>query len=172
MLLAEWSKLLYDERIEFEDSLTPSEVQALIADQDLRVLQCLGPVNPQTWGLLNDEFFTRRPDVHLRVYGFPGRVCDLAFVIATTVGRTPASAIQVQMSNLPLCQRRLLTCTWSQAAHVAGVRSARVDVVSGSSMAPAPDIAQPHPPDRSARGRPAAGPAPVRYPAGGVSCSR
>lgn len=70
MPLAKWSKRLFKDRVQFENALTRREVQALIADKDLKVLQCSMPVNSQTWELLNDQFFTRRPGVMLRVYGF------------------------------------------------------------------------------------------------------
>jgi hypothetical protein len=82
MPLAKW-KFCRD-RVDFEDHLTGREVQALIADKDLRVLQCLSPIDSQTWERLNDQFFTRRPEVTLRVYGFYSLVCDLAFTATMT----------------------------------------------------------------------------------------
>jgi hypothetical protein len=84
MPLETWSKALFIDRVDFKESLTQAEVQALIADKDLKVLQCLSPVNSHTWKLLNDEFFTRRPEVELRVYGFLSLVCDLAFTSEMT----------------------------------------------------------------------------------------
>ncbi len=84
MPLEEWAKNLFDDRTEFGDSLTMREVQALIADKDLKVLQCSGPVTMHTWELLNSEFFIRRPEVQLRLYGFYSNVCDLSFTSGMT----------------------------------------------------------------------------------------
>lgn len=67
-------------RIEFSNSLSSAEVETLAADSMLQVLQTASPVAPRTWDLLNDQLFARRPDVELRVYGFCGTVCDLAFL--------------------------------------------------------------------------------------------
>lgn len=67
-------------RHEFKDPLTPQTVELLVSRPELRVLQCSTPVSGATWDLLNSSFFTRRPDVQLRVYGFYGLVCDLSFV--------------------------------------------------------------------------------------------
>ncbi len=79
MPVEKWSKALFNDRVDFSASLTREEIQALIADKDLTVLQCLSPVNSRTWKLLNEEFFPRRPEVELRAYGFYSSVCDLAF---------------------------------------------------------------------------------------------
>jgi len=84
MPLEKWSKKLFNDRVDFRDTLTRGEVQELIADKDLKVLQCLSPVNPRTWKLLNDEFFVIRPEVELRVYGFDSSVCDLSFTSGMT----------------------------------------------------------------------------------------
>ncbi len=82
-------------RAHFEESLSENEVQALLTDEGLKTLQCSGPVKPQTWELLNDQFFTRRPDVELRVYGFRLSVmCDLSFTSRmTNVHRFSADAL-------------------------------------------------------------------------------
>lgn len=74
----------WKDRVQFEDSLTRREVRALIADKDVKVLQCSRPVDSQTWELLNHRFFTRRPEVVLRVYGFHSLVYDLAFTSRMT----------------------------------------------------------------------------------------
>jgi hypothetical protein len=67
-------------RYQFDDTLTAETIRELVGRSRLRVLQCVGPVRSQTWDRLNDEFFTRRADVNLRVYGFYGEVCDLSFL--------------------------------------------------------------------------------------------
>jgi hypothetical protein len=77
-------KKLSKSLVEFKDSLTVREVQALIADKDLKTLQSSRPVNLQTWELLNDQFFTRRPEIMLRIYGFYSLVCDFAFTSRMT----------------------------------------------------------------------------------------
>jgi hypothetical protein len=79
MPLVEWSKRLFNDRINFEGALTGRDVQRIVGDRDLKVLQCSSPVNMKTWDLLNNEFFPKRPEVELRVYGFYSQVCDLTF---------------------------------------------------------------------------------------------
>ena len=70
--------------VNFGESLTKREVRSLLQDRDLKVLQCSSPVDLRTWDLLNDNFFTKRPDIKLRVYGFYQQVCDLAFTSRMT----------------------------------------------------------------------------------------
>lgn len=84
MPLQLWSKHLWNDRIDFEDSLSIQEVQALIADKDLKVIQCTSPVELATWEVLNSEFFAVRPEVTLRIYGFPLLPCDLSFASKMT----------------------------------------------------------------------------------------
>jgi hypothetical protein len=82
-------------RAQFEEFLSEKEVQGLLTDEGLKTLQCSGPVKPQTWELLNDQFFARRPDVELRVYGFRSSVmCDLSFTSKmTNIHRFSADAL-------------------------------------------------------------------------------
>jgi hypothetical protein len=84
MPLAGWVNRLFEDRIEFTDYLTPVEVEALVMNKNLKVLQCSAPVQPQTWDLLNTQFFTQRPDVDLRIYGFYTQDCDLSFTTRMT----------------------------------------------------------------------------------------
>jgi hypothetical protein len=74
------SKKLSRNRQEFRGAVSASEVQSLIGDADLRVLQASSEVETGTWELLNAEFFSKRHDVELRVYGFYSSVCDLSFL--------------------------------------------------------------------------------------------
>jgi hypothetical protein len=67
-------------RIDFAKALTPGEIEDLAGDPDIRVLQCSSPVETPTWDLLNQKFFSRRPEVELRVYGFYSSICDLSFL--------------------------------------------------------------------------------------------
>ncbi len=84
MPVEKWTKALFVDRIEIFESITREEIQALIEDRELKVLQCSGPLSSRSWQLLNDEFFTRRPEVELRVYGFDSSVCDLVFTSEMT----------------------------------------------------------------------------------------
>jgi hypothetical protein len=52
----------------------------LVDDESIRVLQTCEPVRPKTWIELNSKFFSARPDVQLRVFGFYSIVCDLSFL--------------------------------------------------------------------------------------------
>lgn len=71
---------LAPERQNFQRTLTPVEIESLVDDEGLRVLQTDAPVDPQTWDLLNSDFFSRRPEVELRIYGHYRQICDLAFL--------------------------------------------------------------------------------------------
>jgi hypothetical protein len=73
-------KRLSKDRANFYESLSASEVTWLAGDSDLRVLQTSAPVESQTWDLLNEALFAKRPEVELRVYGFYSTVCDLSFL--------------------------------------------------------------------------------------------
>lgn len=75
---------LFPDRVDFDTSLTEKDLQVLTEDCELKVLQCSRPVKTKTWELLNRRFFTQRPDVELRVYGFYSSVCDLAFTALMT----------------------------------------------------------------------------------------
>jgi hypothetical protein len=77
-------KRLFQDRIDFEKSLTKKQIRSLLHDGDLKVLQCSRPVETQTWDLLNDIFFSKRADVQLRVYGFYKHICDLSFTSRMT----------------------------------------------------------------------------------------
>lgn len=68
------------EIVPFVDSLTPVEIKMLERDPYLQVLQTSGPVEPETWRLLNQNLFAKRPEIKLRVYGYYPAVCDLSFL--------------------------------------------------------------------------------------------
>jgi hypothetical protein len=67
-------------RVDFSNKLTGKEVEQLVADSDIRTLQCSSPVGLDTWDPLNRYLFALRPEIELRVYGFYSLVCDLSFV--------------------------------------------------------------------------------------------
>jgi len=71
--------LLDPERIDFTDSLSMTDIEYLVSYSPIKVLQCSSPVKEVTWELLNFEFFRRRPEVELRIYGFHSQECDLSF---------------------------------------------------------------------------------------------
>ena len=73
-----------DERVTFQHCLSREEVETLTRNPKLKTLQCSEPVDMETWGLLNEEFFPQCPDVELRVFGFYGLVCDLSFTASMT----------------------------------------------------------------------------------------
>lgn len=98
-------KRLSPDRIEFQGSLSPQEVDELAADPLVCVLQASSTVDDATWPLLNQELFSRRADITLRVYGFYSSVCDLSF-----------------LSQLPNLQRFDADCL-QQAKHVESVAS-------------------------------------------------
>lgn len=66
-------------RAEFDDSVAEDDLRSLIELPRVKTLQCSAPVKDAVWSRLNDSFFSRRPDVELRVYGHPSIECDLAF---------------------------------------------------------------------------------------------
>ncbi len=67
------------DRIDLSGDLPDSELRGLAGDPRVRTLQTSGPLDPAGWRALDQTFFSRRPDVELRVYGFYGIPCDLAF---------------------------------------------------------------------------------------------
>lgn len=68
------------DRVQFDDSLSSDDISALVDDAGLRVLQTSKPVRSRTWIELNARFFSARPDVQLRVFGFYSSACDLSFL--------------------------------------------------------------------------------------------
>ncbi len=66
-------------RAEFGDSVTAEELRKLADYPEVKVLQCASPRRDAVWTLLNESFFSARPDVELRVYGFYSNECDLGF---------------------------------------------------------------------------------------------
>lgn len=73
------TKLIDRTRAEFDESVTSGELAILAARDDLGVLQTVQPAPDATWSMLNSEFFAKRPDVELRVYGHYSSECDLSF---------------------------------------------------------------------------------------------
>ena len=66
-------------RVEIRRNPSAKEARNLASDRRIEVLQTARPLKPQAWDALNDEFFSRRPDVKCRVFAYYGDVCDLGF---------------------------------------------------------------------------------------------
>lgn len=71
-------------QFEFEQALSQDDIAALLEQKDIAVLQCFAPIQEATWKLLNEQFFSVRNNVQLRVYGFYGEMCDLRFLSQMT----------------------------------------------------------------------------------------
>ena len=71
--------MLHPERVDFTEPISKSDINYLISYPKIKVLQCSTPIKEKTWMLLENEFFLRRPEVNLRVYGPYLPVCDLSF---------------------------------------------------------------------------------------------
>lgn len=70
-------------RLQFAETLTIEEIHKIAADPKVNVLQTFSVVDAQTWDLLNEYLFPRRPDIQLRVYG-RGPAYDLSFAAKLT----------------------------------------------------------------------------------------
>jgi hypothetical protein len=66
-------------RAEFDGNVAEADIEQLARMSTIKTLQCSSPVKDPVWSLLNDRFFSLRPDVELRVYGHYGAECDLEF---------------------------------------------------------------------------------------------
>ncbi len=55
------------------------EILKLVCKPELKVLQFSEVLSQSVFDALNEDFFPKRPDVQLRVFGFYGKVCDLSF---------------------------------------------------------------------------------------------
>ena len=65
---------------DFREPVCDSDLDAVAADLDVKVLQTDRPANPDSWRRINDRLLSRRPDIQIRVYGFYGVPCDLNFL--------------------------------------------------------------------------------------------
>jgi hypothetical protein len=87
-------------RAEFNSLLTTRELEELAANPSMTVLQCGEPVDARVWRLLNEYFFSKRPDVELRIYGHYSAECDLAFAGQMTNVRHFAADCLMQAKNI------------------------------------------------------------------------
>lgn len=80
MFLGKRSVTMVDSsRAQFDESVRREELETLAGDANVEVLQCVRPVPERVWRMLDDVFFSRRPDVELRVWGHHAVECDLSF---------------------------------------------------------------------------------------------
>ena len=104
-------KQLTPDRLNFEGSLSRSEIERLLKDDDLRVVQTSGPIDDKTLRRLNDSLFAERPDLEFRVYGFYSEPCDLSFLAQmTNVQRLSADCLHhasgiEAIAEIPLLKR-------------------------------------------------------------------
>jgi hypothetical protein len=66
------------DRQQFYDSLTVAEVKSLVTDTDIHVLQTSSHVDSKTWDMLNENLFSIRHDIELRIHSLSN--CDLSFL--------------------------------------------------------------------------------------------
>jgi hypothetical protein len=71
--------MLDAERVDFTEPISRAEIDYLVSYPKIEVLQCNTPIKEATWTLLNSEFFSKRPEVELRIYGPDLVPCDLSF---------------------------------------------------------------------------------------------
>ena len=77
-------KQVSTDRVNFKNGLSRWEIRKLLKNNRFRVLQTDGPVEEKTLRRLNDTFFSARPDIEFRVYGFYSTPCDLRFLSLMT----------------------------------------------------------------------------------------
>ena len=77
-----------ESRVQFESSITSGEIASLREDGSVTVLQTDGPVDAASWRRLDEELFSARPDIQLRIYGHRSQVCDLSFLETMTSVRS------------------------------------------------------------------------------------
>jgi hypothetical protein len=66
-------------RAMFNSSVAVEDLRKLAGHPRVRVLQCGDPVGREVWQMLDEEFFSLRPDVELRVLHHIDAGCDLSF---------------------------------------------------------------------------------------------
>lgn len=73
-------KYLSKYRCEFNNSISEQEIHQIREDRELKVLQCRSPINEVVGKMLNDNIFSVRDDIELRIYSFHNVTCDLSFL--------------------------------------------------------------------------------------------
>ena len=73
-------KYLSKYRCEFDNSISEWEIHQIREDQNLEVLQCRSHINEAVGKMLNENVFSVRDDIELRIYGLHDITCDLSFL--------------------------------------------------------------------------------------------
>lgn len=73
-------KPLSRDRVEFSESISNSEINDVICNDDIRVLQTSSPVDSNSWKRINEQLIPKRPDIEIRIYGHYSSKCDLALL--------------------------------------------------------------------------------------------
>ena len=66
-------------RFEISSEHSSRSLCGLAGDSGIEVLQFSTPLSDSQFDVLNEEFFSKRPEVEFRAYGFYGQSCDLSF---------------------------------------------------------------------------------------------
>src|SRR5262245_39320374 len=93
-------QLLGSRRAMFDASVQPEDLRELIERSDVKVVQCSSPVPEGVWVWLNEVFFSQRPDVELRVFGYHSTECDLGFARSMTNVRRFAADSLLRARNV------------------------------------------------------------------------
>lgn len=67
--------------INVERDITRDDVDEILSEPEIFQIQFQRLPDPQIFDVLNTHFFTRRPDVRLRVWGYGGHWADLSFLV-------------------------------------------------------------------------------------------
>ena len=87
-------------RYDFREPISTDEIESIAADPHTEVIQTSMPAKPETWSLLNQALFARRPDIEARIYGCHGVPCDLGFTsLLTNVRRFAADALHGRVTG-------------------------------------------------------------------------
>jgi hypothetical protein len=67
-------------RKSFDDTISKSDISMLVDNPDVKYLQTSEAKNRTTFELLDENFFSKRPDVQLRMFGYYSSNCDLSLI--------------------------------------------------------------------------------------------
>lgn len=91
---------LSKERFQFTNKITKWDIKKLASRKEIEVLQTSEANDIKIFKMLNDDFFSIRPDVQLRLYGYYQSTCDLSIVkIMSNVERFSADCL-IEAKNI------------------------------------------------------------------------
>lgn len=73
-------KYLSECRCEFDNSISKWEIHQIREDPKLEILQCRTPFDEGVGKMLNEDVFSVRDNIELRIYGLHNVTCDLSFL--------------------------------------------------------------------------------------------